>query len=120
GGDRPAHGESVVEVITSGQRVGRVGAEVRVVLVAQRDGRAQPFGEVAFQLHVFGDRMPRIVARVLRSPAGEALGGAGDAGIAHVPRGQFALHDLVPLAQVLRAEAQVPVVAQRLDRKSVV
>src|SRR3546814_4374062 len=116
GGDRPAQGEPVVEVIAPGQRVGQVGAEIRVILVTHRKRSAQAVGEVAFQLHVLGDGMPRIVARVLRPPAGKALGAARDPGLAHVPRGDVALADLVSLAQVLRAEAKVPVVPQRLGK----
>src|SRR3546814_14180347 len=104
--DLPAQGEPVVEAITPGQRVGQVGAEIRVILVTHRKRSAQAVGEVAFQLHVLGDGMPRIVARVLRPPAGKALGAARDPGIAHVPRGDVALDDLVSLAQVLRAEAK--------------
>src|SRR3546814_1000335 len=94
-----AQGEPVVEAIAPGQRVGQVGAEIRVILVTHRKRSAQAVGEVAFQLHVLGDGMPRIVARVLRPPAGKALGAAGDPGIAHVPRGDVALDDLVSLAQ---------------------
>src|SRR3546814_11091672 len=63
--------------------------------------------------------MPRIVARGLRPPAGKALGDAGDPGIAHVPRGDVALDDLVSLAQVPRTEAEMPVVSQRLGKVDV-
>src|SRR3546814_12784537 len=63
--------------------------------------------------------MPRIVARGLRPPAGKALGAAGDPGIAAVPRGDVALDDLVSLAQVLRTEAEMPVVSQRRGKVDV-